>query len=733
MDKVNETINLFDRFSTGRRSDWIIEVEQDSSFRFGNQWTEQQIKEMNEKGHPPVAINRIHPAIEMSKAILTSNRPSFRVSPREDSDNQLAQALNGLLQYTWQISDSDMKHSEIVDDMLAKGVGYWYVYIDPMADNGKGEVKLDRLRVEDVYVDPNSRDRYFRDASDIIISKVYSKGQLKRLFPEFKKAISNASGTNRIDSSFANSFNTNLVINPNDEDTEGYANDYETVRYYERYTKEFVKRWAVYEDWSGRESVLTNEEYDEYIKNPAWIINGQIYSNEQLARQISEQVMNAYNQALQNMEMAKQAVEQGQMAEEQFAQLASQLPEPPQMQQVSFLDLANMNIIRKVEITTQRVRVICVVGETLLYERILKTEDYPIVPYCNIHTDTPYPLSDVRMVKDKQKALNKINSIVLTHASLSTNGKLIVNRGSSNIKELEKRWAIPGSIHEIDLDNGAVPPIQVQPTPIPNQLFAMDNIFKNDIDHEFGIYESMMGNAQQSPDTYRATIAIDEFGQRKLRNKMQIIETGLVILGRIVLNFCQELYSQEKIIRLLEPNNSMSEYVVNKRLYDQYGLETIDIVNDLSRAKYDVIVVGGSTLPSNRYAQLEFYMEAYKAGIIDNVEVLKKTEIFDKEGILQRADKVQQLESALQQAQEEIKKLRGDLQTAQRQTVNANFAKINAEYKAKEHANYVEGQKQNELFASRATDALNNIKSSASVALKEQMLANNAKQNKDKK
>ena len=155
MDKVSETINLFDRFSVGKRSEWMNEVDQDANFRFGNQWTPEQIKEMNEKGHPPVAINRIHPAIEMAKAMLTSNRPSFRVSPREDSDNQIAQALNGLLQYTWQISDSDMKHADIVDDMLSKGVGYWYVYIDPMADNGKGEVKLDRLRIEDVYVDPN--------------------------------------------------------------------------------------------------------------------------------------------------------------------------------------------------------------------------------------------------------------------------------------------------------------------------------------------------------------------------------------------------------------------------------------------------------------------------------------------------------------------------------------------------------------------------------------------------
>ena len=64
----------------------------------------------------------------------------------------------------------------------------------------------------------------------------------------------------------------------------------------------------------------------------------------------------------------------------------------------------------------------------------------------------------------------------------------------------------------------------------------------------------------------------------------------------------------------------------------------IKVLNDITVGKYDVVVVTGSTMPTNRMAQLEMYMDAYEKGIIDKQEVLKKTEVFDMEGVLTRTD-----------------------------------------------------------------------------------------------
>ena len=57
--------------------------------------------------------------------------------------------------------------------------------------------------------------------------------------------------------------------------------------------------------------------------------------------------------------------------------------------------------------------------------------------------------------------------------------------------------------------------------------------------------------------------------------------------------------------------------------------------------------------------------------LVDDVEVLKKTEIFDKEGVLQRKGQMAQMQSYIQQLEGQVKKLSGDLQTAERETLNS--------------------------------------------------------------
>jgi hypothetical protein len=235
------------------------------------------------------------------------------------------------------------------------------------------------------------------------------------------------------------------------------------------------------------------------------------------------------------------------------------------------------------------------------------------------------------------------------------------------MKDFEEKWAQPGVAIPYDPTDGA--PVPVQPTPLPNELYQNEQTAKNDIDHALGLYEMMMGNSQQAPATYKATISIDEFGQRKMKSKLADVESALTRIGELAIPLMQQLYSSEKVFRVIQPNNSMSEYIINKKLVDDKTGE-IKIFNDITVGKYDVIVVAGSTLPSNRYAELEFYMDAYQKGLIDRQEVLKKTEIFDMEGVLERTDEVGKLQRALQGMEDEIKKLKGDLQSRDREAVN---------------------------------------------------------------
>ena len=724
IDKTaTETIELFQRFSNTTRETWANDASLDRNFRYGEQWTEQDKFELEKRGQAPIVCNRINPAVETAKSFMTSKRPAFRVSPREDSDNQVAQAINGLLQYIWQISDGNLEASTVVDDFLTVGIGYWYPYIDSFADNGKGEVKFKALDPFDVYVDPNSRDPLFADATNIIVSRTYTKEQVKAMYPEFEKAISNASGISRSDYVNNNdSTNINHVVYPGGIYSISPNSNDEYIRVYERYTKIIVKKYRIRESYLGTERFIDPKQYSEFLSLPVYMVNGELFSLQFNASARYNDLMQTYQAQVQQYNQMLQGIESGQVD----PMVLQQMPQPqkPTFQELTNTELIQQGIVNVTEISVRRVKMICVVGDKTIYERILPCEDYPIVPMCNYHTRTPYPLSDIRMVKDKQIVLNKTESLIISHTSSSTNSKLIVGE-DADVESLKEQWAEPGAIIKLPLD--IAPPIPVAPLPLPNELYQKQVTSKADIDYEFGIFESMMGNANSAPDTYKATIAMDEFGQRRIANKMLKLESSLARLGKVIIQFAQELYTSEKVIRIIEPNNSITEFSINKRLYDSYR-NVIQVVNDVSRGNYDVIVVAGSTLPTNRYAQLEFYMNAYTQGIIDRMEVLKKTEVFDAEGVLGRFDEIANLQQQLQQAQEKIKQLSGDLQTSQRETMHANNRAMNAEHLSKLKNVELEGRKINETGKTQIANTLTNLQERNAIELEKAKLAMNKQQ-----
>jgi uncharacterized protein YukE len=353
-----------------------------------------------------------------------------------------------------------------------------------------------------------------------------------------------------------------------------------------------------------------------------------------------------------------------------------------------------------------------VVGDKFLYRRILPIEDYPIVLMMNGFTRSPYPTSDVRAVKKLQQYINKIRSLIIANAASSTNPKILLPTGSVDLAEFERKWNEVGSVAiEVDMDEGHLPIIP-QIAPLPASLYQNELQAKNDIDHQLGLYELMQGNAQAAPQTYKATIALDEFGQRKIKSKLMDIEGGLRRIAKVAIPLMQQLWTSEKIARVVQPNNSLTEYAINKRMYDDKGAE-IGVMNDITRGSYDVVVVAGSTLPTNRFAQLEFYMDAYEKGIIDRQEVLKKTEIFDAEGVLMRIDEIAALQQQLQQSEEQIKEMKGDIQTKDRELSHLEKRIETEKFKSKLNQTQSDMQATSTLYRARLQDELKKVSQKA--------------------
>ena len=695
---TEETLEKYDQ----ERELWSQKFIESNDFRNGKQWTNEQRKALEERGQAPIVINRMHPMIETAKAMLTSKRPQFRATGRDDSDRKVAKIFSDLFQWVWEKSSSDMELKQCIDDYYVGGLGYMYVYQDPHADMGKGEICMKAIHPLDVYVDPNSRDRYFKDAQHIMICKLIPDSEALKIYPEFEDIILNSEEKSSDRYPSSNLSNTLDQVMMEDFDR---ANDEQVYReYIERYTKFKTEMYHIFDTTNKYECTLTAKEFDDYLEEPYFVLNG--VNDETIVTDYNEvqRLMKTYEETdgvyhmMVNPETGQPQIMPGEEHE-------GSIPNTTVLMELNIKEkLYQEEKILANKILCDRIELMVCVGGKMLYRRILPISEYPIVPMANIHNRNPYPESDVRLYRPLQEYINKIRSLIIAHASTSTNTKLLLPRGSVNKKQLEMEWGRAGTaVIEFDAELGQ--PIVAGPVPLPNELYKNEAEAKHDLEYGFGIYEIMQGGNDGAPSTYRGTVAIDEYGQRRMKSRQDDLESMLNELAKRAVPLIQQLYTQEKIIRILEPSGTQKEYVINQEIYDSYG-RLVEKVNDVTVGTYDIKVVAGSTLPSNRFAQFDYYMELYKAGLIDQIELLKKTEVVDVEGVLSRHGQMVQMQQQVQSLTEQVKKLKGDLQTADREAQHARKRVEIEKFKTQLKNVQNRSEKAGELYEARLGDRL---------------------------
>tara|TARA_R100001129_G_scaffold186520_1_gene178611 strand:- start:2933 stop:4942 length:2010 start_codon:yes stop_codon:yes gene_type:complete len=607
--KLNK--ELFQKWRDARE-DWDEDARGDLDFFLGNHFTTNEASDLASRNQADVPMDRISPAVDKLKSMLTAKPPIFTAIPREDSDVKIANVWRTILGYVWDVSEGDTHIKQAIQDYAVTGLGYLYAYIDGEADFGRGDVKFTHVNPFRVYVPPDCRDRWFTDAEGIILSTILTGEQIVNLYPELGDQIDPETGEiipgiiNEISTVMEEDFpesshkNTIKAYTP----AEIKDNDFwhrEKYQVLERFFPTTVPFYRVIDSRTNQESIMDEEAFTVMLeKNPG-------------------------------------AVERG------------------------FLEFE--------EIPQTRIGVSATVGEIVLYEKVLNIDSYPIVPVPNIWTETPYPKSDVSRARPMQKLLNKLWSLALSHAQASAGLKLIVPMGSvPNMEDLERDWSNPNAVIEVDTTQGE--PHYPAPQPLAGEFYRLIQQCEFYIDFTFGLPEMMHGMSEKAPETVRGTERMIALGSERPKSKLRDIEFSINRLGRILYGLSKGHYTYEKMFSLAQPNNDLSDVTIN--MYDDVTRPVNDIFKDrLNIGQHDVRIQPGSTLPESKWAIYNVYLEAFQLGLIDRMEVLKKNpEIFDKEGILARLSDYQKYESEIQGLKSQVKELSGDLQTARRESVH---------------------------------------------------------------
>ena len=619
------------------RSDWDTEARKDIDFYLGNHFTDEESDELAQRNQADIPMDRVSSAIEKFKAVLTSRPPAFTITPREDSDVQVASLWRSIMGYVWQISDGDWQIKQAIQDYATTGMGYLYAYIDSESDFGRGDVKFTYIDPFRVYASPSSRDRWFSDSDGLILSTILTGEQAVNLYPELGDKVDPVTG----------------------EKVSGLLKELSTYDYHD-------------EDYpSSQNKNSMNVFTPAEVKDKDYIDNNKYQVLERFYK-----VKVPFYRVI-NMKTQEEDI----LSQEEYAQFAQEN-----------MEAFEIGAYSAIEVFQSRVKVCASIGEIVLYEQILNTDEYPIVPLPNIWTGTPYPRSDVSRARPMQRLLNKLWSLALSHAQASAGLKLLVPLGSvDDIDQLEKDWANPNAVIEVDSSQGE--PHYPAPQPLAGEFYRLIQQSEFYIDFIFGRPEMMHGFAEKAPETSRATERMIALGSERPKSKLRDVEFSINKLGKVLYNLSKGHYTYKKIFRLAQPNNNITEVMAN--FYTDVSGAVIDMKKDKHFLdQHDIRIESGSTMPSSKYAELAVYLEAFQMGIVDRYEVLKKNpELFDKEGIMRRTEEKQQMQQQIQAMESQIKNLQGDLQTAQRESVSdrkkvevekfkSRLSEINSESKA---------------------------------------------------
>ena len=655
VDQIRQLYNLSDNWT---RKQWENVNQKGYEFAHDEQLSYEEKSLLEDQGMPTFTINRILPVVEMLNFYATANNPRWQAVGSEGSDIDVAAVLSDLTDYVWHRSNGSTLYSNAINDSITKGMGYMLVSVDPDADNGLGEVVIQQPEPFDLYVDPKSRDMLFKDAAYIMIRKILPKNHLMKLFPNQKNKIKKSSSDQNNQNNYSqrpfgkddqklfafndNNEQTSVGISPDGSEDQlseffevyekikvSYVNFFFRIPPDKEQLKQIKEQCDVMVKEMTEELQVSFLEQDQSMQQA--VQSGQMlperYKLEiEKAQKMMQQQIQTYQQECMSMLQAEASKIENQIITEKEFKIIEKDP------------IISKNIVDVVQFYDIRIQQTCIVGDQLLYEKILpdSVKQYPVIPFHYKWTGTPYPMSAVSPLIGKQQEINKSHQIMVHNASLGSSLRWMYEEGSIDAETWEKYSASPGAL--LPVRPGVERPSPVVPAPLASAFFQVVQEGKLDIEYLAGIYSSMMGDSGGAAETYRGMLAMDEYGTRRIKQWMSSsIEPALRQLGEVLIQFCQATYTANKRFRILQPNaiQEGKEQEINIPVYNDMG-EAIGKSMDISAHKFDIRVISGSTLPVNRWAYLEELKQLMQLGIVDDIAVLAETDIKNKDKIVQR-------------------------------------------------------------------------------------------------
>ena len=680
--KAERIRHLWQQTNTGMRQQWQMKSQKGYDYFLNSQLTQEEEDALADAGMPTFIINRITPVIETMKYFITANSPRWKAVGAGGEDADIAEVHTDIIDYCWYLSGGKTLFSEVIQDSLTKSKGYFHIYVDPDADRGMGEVKFEHVDPYHVYVSSMSSDYLERDATYQIIKKDLPREVLLQMLPEYSAQIKAANGERDGSPYSERDVLAGDSFQPDDVESaltvQGEQD--EILPYYEVYEPTKVRYYNLFVQIPPPESELqeARESIDIAIDAMKKELEVEFLEKEKALRQALERgeiIQQRYNLELEKAQkMMAQAIGEQQAllfnkAKEEASQIEQKVVTEEEYEKIK--NVMKEEIIEAYPYFEKKIKKECAVGDRWLYEEVLNISSSPLIPIPYLHTGTPNPMSAVIPLVGKQQEINKAHQIMIHNANLSSNFRWLFVEGEIDEQTWEMESTAPNAMLKYRPGFSANGPMPILPQNINNAFFTIQESSKADIEYISGIQPPTMGIDTDKDETYRGFLAKDEYGTRHIRSWINnVVEPALEHIGKVFQEMAKDTYSVQKVFRIVQPNPGggydEKELQINVPLYGDSGDE-IGRYNDYATSRYDIRIIAGSTLPINRWAVLEEYKQYLELGVIDDIAFIQETDIKGKEALMERHSMIAQLQGANESKDEQIKSLKGDIETLRRQ------------------------------------------------------------------
>lgn len=143
--------------------------ERDRDYYDEHQWTDEEIAILRRRKQPVITINRIKRKIDAMVGLEQRGRMDPRAYPRNPNDEESADVATKALVFVDDQTRFDMKRSAAFENLLIEGYGGVEIVVEPkQTRNGvQMDIVVNRLRWEELFFDPHSREKDFSDATYI--------------------------------------------------------------------------------------------------------------------------------------------------------------------------------------------------------------------------------------------------------------------------------------------------------------------------------------------------------------------------------------------------------------------------------------------------------------------------------------------------------------------------------------------------------------------------------------